>query len=574
MERTIAPPTLELPKDLTGKYWFLYWIGGIYFKEGQFYARFFLIGVNEPMDHSRVFDHSNKIELEEPFRNIVFFPIGSIFDCKGKLLTRPSEYSFPKQHLYVGASDMFRATSRPFPFDVSQQTFPFPPREVLDGLHYFKHTATNFNKEKVHVIFPLYTLCRFLYFKSTKLTDLIVGYNLMDVIDEKSIEKYGSDKNSMMGYLKYDNLKLDRDEIRAIAPFIFFKGNTGLKALKWIGSSIMKGLIGDNASKPVYPTTHYPFSERTNLKVQGKKFQSDGKNYFFVYGVISVTSRVEDNLDVDGFYFDPMFPEASISKDRDGEETVTIFKNMPYNKNRNLKASTGRDRTNSFHKVATFGLQENGFLSFDVPTKFNDGSENETDIKIIPNFVRRDVKGLSSNLQNYSSEADMMRANFKQKYQIFDRYEYMRKISDILSLDNGIQTEYVAIDSRMTPRKTTYVVQGGESNQIMIVRLRVKNLYFYIIEFERNFTGLLADVQYTMIEDIRMKFLLEKIFEDFVSEHRYFWSELFKDEEFQNRFGIQVLRGVKHDREKKNDFIEVVEWGAKKIKKRIFKNIA
>lgn len=472
--------------------------------------------------------------------------------------------------MIIGASDLYRTTSQKLPFSCEDSEYPFPDDVCLEGFRYFKHASKNFQKERVHVILPVFVLCKYLYFTSTRAIDFIVGYELGDVVDFSSKAVLSVEEGKSLGYLKFDNQRLDHDEIRALAPYFFYKNDTGSRALRMIGSSIMKEIV-NRSGNPVYPDTLFPFNHKSTIKVHGQSFKAKGSNYFMVYGISSIQPDVRDNVEVDSFYCKPFIEENQEGEGK-ADEKLEVIKNIPYNTRKRLKVSTGKRPTNSFHGTKSFHYEgEQDFLTYDIPVKFEKNKLKNVEYNVIPNFVQKDLKGLSTNLRNYDSESEMLRSVFKQKYKVFDRYDYVRKIAMLLNLEAEFETEYVHFDSGNKTKKINYVRIGEEVYQCMIVSIKYKGKYFYLMEYDRNFTGLLCDTGFLKMADKNLFILAIAIIRDYMMVYDYFWTRITEDTLFQKRFDIQVLTSIKHQYDKKETMEEVVAWGARKTAQRIMK---
>jgi len=273
-------PKLDFPKKFKGRYWTLYWIGKIYMYKGELYCNYYFVN-HKIIEFSFNYPEKKKIIKFSLVASLMsYLEIGSVFLSDGIFYTNSEEYFTRKNSIQLQSTVKNKIRINNVPKSISNN-LPFIPKNELKKFTYFK-IDTFIDSEKLRVIIPSSTLCKYFYFKNHLVTNLILSGIYDDVFKIISKFTFNKERNAA---IEYDNKIALPEEIHSIVQYSQIKNKQGIKSLNHISSSIKINHIHKNEC---YLNFKFPFNSAYKIELSGKYFKEKGEKLFLAFSVIDL----------------------------------------------------------------------------------------------------------------------------------------------------------------------------------------------------------------------------------------------------------------------------------------------
>ncbi|MFH6957325.1 hypothetical protein ACHRV1_07960 [Flavobacterium aquidurense] len=495
-------------------FWFLNWIDGVYVVDDIKYVDFHFINKDTPDDKFSEFQKNCQVTVQLKFSLTSFFSIGCVFDEYGRLLYFPEGINYDCDLIDINKDYALRLVKGKIQCINENLVYPFPSDELTNELEYFT-TNINVNGSTIKIIIPVLAMCSYLYFKSEDLTEYIISNEWSSVFSFREVER----DNIKTGYFEYDNSKILNSEIKSISQFFFLKDSLGLKSIILIGNHLRMSLIKNKlkeGKKSVYLSTVIPFSYGANFKLRGKIINHEGQIHFFTYAIEDIT--VENNLfTVDRVILVPRFPNIQHLEDKI-KHLREVRKRQNRKRFEGYKGLRDVKNYNGTYFPTDFFLKKS-------PLFFN--------LSIITQMSDEELITIHQNLYSNRNKAN----TYKSDYIFLICKELIHKLK-------SPYINFIAIDQLLFDRKETVIVVNDLKFNVLIVEISYQNNYFYLIDFLRDYFGLVSsEKQNSKITPLTLKIFLHKIiYEYFRLPDFLLWYALKKDRAFFiENFGIDVL---------------------------------
>lgn len=495
-------------------FWFLNWIDGVYVVDDIKYVDFHFINKDTPDDKFSEFQKNCQVTVQLKFSLTSFFSIGCVFDEYGRLLYFPEGINYDCDLIDINKDYALRLVKGKIQCINENLVYPFPSDELTNELEYFT-TNINVNGSTIKIIIPVLAMCSYLYFKSEDLTEYIISNEWSSVFSFREVER----DNIKTGYFEYDNSKILNSEIKSISQFFFLKDSLGLKSINLIGNHLRMSLIKNKlkeGKKSVYLSTVIPFSYGANFKLRGKIINHEGQIHFFTYAIEDIT--VENNLfTVDRVILVPRFPNIQHLEDKI-KHLREVRKRQNRKRFEGYKGLRDVKNYNGTYFPTDFFLKKS-------PLFFN--------LSIITQMSDEELITIHQNLYSNRNKAN----TYKSDYIFLICKELIHKLK-------SPYINFIAIDQLLFDRKETVIVVNDLKFNVLIVEISYQNNYFYLIDFLRDYFGLVSsEKQNSKITPLTLKIFLHKIiYEYFRLPDFLLWYALKNDRAFFiENFGIDVL---------------------------------
>jgi hypothetical protein len=567
---------ITFKENVPGRYWYLYWIGKVIFESNLFKIKLYFLNTEKPDNFYNSYKDcgNHKQEIVLPIENLVFLTPGAIYDSKRKKVLSPSSYNKDEWNVKIDFPFDYRKTGKDFPFLLSKYS-PLSEGNDLEGFNYYA-----FGGSKNRKIVTDHVLCKYFFFKSSKFISSLmrVGINEMfDVNDIKIIISNGK----RVGILKYNNNCIGIKDVELIAPFFFTKGGIGIKTLVAIETKVLSFFINnkDNLKKineGVYLDTSFPFSDNVSFFIQGKKFNVDGNDYFISERIVNHEHNPNLFL-IDEIRVEEFFPKSSTADKKSLDAIKTNIKAQPLDKSKELKLTAESNLGDSQIDIVDnyIGLGNVSGFKFLVKKIIRDSQDNAYDVSLIPT----DEEIHDATIVNQESESGLssIRNNFIEEFinpEYLSRFELMKLTVRKLEEEYQVRCEFNCLDNVILNNEI-YVIS---KRPVMIISLFYKNRYFYLVEFNRGFTGFIHDKNMDRIDpfklDLFLKASVRKI--DELSKNQYVWTKIAEFSEVTlEKLGIVIGNPLKHNLLNYEKASDAALFMAKKIfEERISKIVA
>jgi hypothetical protein len=575
---------IKFNENAPGRYWYLYWIGKITVDGNIFKVKLNFINTdNRDNFYNGYKSHKEyKQEVILPIEVLVFLTPGTIYDSKNNKLIYSSEYNKDERNVKIDFPFVYRKTKKIFPFLDSEYSI-LDQRDDLDGLDYYVFVTSKliFNKKsKVKLFLTDYVLCKYFFFNSSKFLSLLMRQGIKELFDINNLKIITNDDCKRIGILKYNNNLLGKDDVSSIAHFFFMPGDKGIKSLLKLENEVLNFFVNERNNNEklksgIYLNTIFPFSENLlSVNIQGKEFNVDGQNYLIAERIID--HQYNPNLFlVDEIKIEEFFPKRSTDQKEDLNKTKVSLSAQPSIKGNRINLtseSLGNSKANIIDAYINSG-NVSGF-QFPVSNIIRDEQDKAYDVSLIPT-ERQLNRGTIIN-QGSEFDSDSVRNNFidNQPSNSISRFELMRLTVRKLEVEYSVKCQFKCL-SNFILSNNTYKISN---HSVMIISLYYENKYFYLVEFNRGFTGFIHDKFMKRIDPVKLELFLKasinKIGE--LNKNQHIWTKIREfSEVILEKQGIVIAHPLKHSLLNYENASEAAFSMAKKIfNERILKIVA
>ncbi len=491
------PIKLQFDENAPGRYWYLRWIGKITNNRG-FKVELHFINSIKDNDYFYNFEEDFKQVQVVLVEALHFFTIGSIYDTIDNTIKRPDQYLKTSQIVSVKRKHYYNTSKKELP--ILDLEYSLVGREIdYNSLKYYWLVGKTDFIEKVKVIMPVHVFCNYFYFRQSNLITLIFNHTLSEVFTLEN-KKIISLPSSRVGYVKYDNTKIDRGQAETLAPFLFIKNNAGIKYIDAIGNNLVSFLYNNRGNKEIlnkgiYLNTEIPFQDEIHFKIQGKHFHDgEGNNYLLAYRIVNHSFLVDNPLTVDEIRLERLFPEKRRKK-KDRDTTGTGVRLIPPKPNSNTEITLDNKAGNSRVPIQENESQANGLFDLDIPIKHlvNDPLDEDYD----PNIILTDLELDKATLNAYKTdpESEYLRQKYTASTTKINRFDLISLSIKCLKERYDVDYNFAPLDLKQSSKELYGIYENGTFHKVMVIELCYNNEYFYTVEFERGYTGFFHQVE-------------------------------------------------------------------------------
>lgn len=572
----IRKPKIEFPTSANSDYWFLSWKGKYYPKEGVLNRNLYFVNTFDFSDKTSCMNFAETYSISIPFNNDLFFSVGEIYNKKGVMKKGVGDYT-KKLKIKNGVLPFYKTTSKSVGIDVNYcKGYPFPKNDELHGLNYFhlnifERDFTKSQKEtkEIKCILPADILCHFLFFKSNNLLNILLMNRLADFVPIDRIKIY-QEEDIIIGELAYDNTKLKKRDVEYLAPYFFFKNSRGIKSMYSIGSNLINDLIVKNNNDEEVKSSikiDLPFDCKSKMTLQGKEFFDSGSdcNYFVVYNILKLELEDTKQLIVDRIRVVPMHPNDS-TKDRKNHKPIVIERNQADRGNDNLDINIDNIPGNSAFPVGEERIDK-VILSelFNIPIEHSKREKQLNAYQVKTNIFKKEIDSITTCLDDFDSNSKAMRTNFSEITLTINRYDYIVRAIEKLKENIIVEAKYLSLNRELSKMKTIYLFYAGRAYEVMIVQLLYEGRYYYIVEFDKGYTGLISNKNYLNITVDKLILLLREFM-----VRKIKWSEFHESsDDFLKQHDIIVFEPIEHQKNKFKSIDDLIKHASGKIEQKI-----
>lgn len=551
----IKPPKFNFNQKALGKYWYLCWVGKIRHKNDNFLALLHFVNSNKGNDHVNDINSSYRCVIEVSIGVLYLLPIGTIYNADGSIHKTLSDYD-KKYYTKVSAVANYNPTTENFSFLKSSYSH-LTDKIDFEGLRYFKFINRKSDKNnpdkviRVHVILPIQTLCNYLFFKSSNIINRLLNEDLGQCFMLKS-KKIIHKEDKKIGFVIYDNKKLNYSEAKALAPFLFMRNNSGIKSITALETNLKHFFYSNKNDiskfkKGTYLYTELPFNHQTFFKLQGKEFNDNGKHYFMAYRIIGHEFRGKNIFDVDEVLLEKLYPQNNLKNQNSSQNTV-ITGTTPVLLE-NLEISITNTSGNNSIPIHQEIIETDSFFDFDIPIYevIKDVNDKDYDATLIPNDM--DIEGATLAPYISDSDSEFIRVNYNSSLKEVNRFEFIKQTVNILHLNYGVEFKFKTMNKVISSSLTYNFIKLERSHQVMVVELLFENKYFYLVEFEMGHTGFIHDNRFDSIIPFRLEMFVVDCLTHYteLEKNQRFWTVLKeKTVLFLKRHSIVVEMSLEH----------------------------
>ncbi|HAT3994295.1 TPA: hypothetical protein I9Y78_003368 [Elizabethkingia anophelis] len=537
-----------------GKYWFLLWIGKIWYHRKQFKVEFYFINKTLPNDELRNLNFDKPFTQLVPITYLADFRIGSLYNTITQELVDYISPGSRRQRIPVNKQISF--AKRKFPLIGNPYFLKNASSIISEDFRYLMLLDTKYKYEErsLALISPC---CILQYFLNTDtliikaLTNtLLEGFEL-----KKANFYYDSQSNERIVEVEYDQDKLSKKEAFTIAPYLFIKNDIGTKFIKSISSYTYNSLIQSRIRKKEYFYLDFEF-DFSNYVIEcfGKEFYNKidehKKDYYTLIYQINKFDFIDKNpYTVDKILLIP-FNSKNSTKDRDNHEVNEVERPLKP-KPSAFVLLLDQDSANPTTPDRTI-KPTNQFLPFRIRVEILERKDQLEAYTINWLPATHESEGIVRELENLANDSKNSRENIEREIAYLDsisQFEHFNKTIDELELIDPIHT--IVQRDPLGIGMYQYPIQV-ESLWIDIVEIAWNSEYTYLIEFGNGFIGVLNHINYTKIAADNLNLLLS-VFETYrrhaQDQKKSFWTYInLYAHKFQRDYQIIVQKGVEHTR--------------------------
>lgn len=575
---------IRFNENAPGRYWYLYWIGKITVDSNIFKVKLNFINTDNKNNFYNGYKKYKEYKQEVilPIEVLVLLTPGTIYDSKKKEFIFSSDYNRDERNVKIDFPSDYRKTKKVFPFLDSEYSV-LDERDDLDGLNYyvFETSKLIFNKKsKIRLFLTDYVLCKYFFFKSSKFLSLLMREGLKELFDINNLKIITNEHSKRIGILKYNNNLLGESDVSLIAHFFFMPGDRGIKSLIKLENEVLNFFVNERNNfeklkSGIYLNTIFPFSENLlSVNIQGKEFKVDGQDYFIAERIID--HQYNPNLFlVDEIKIEEFFPKKSTDQKEDLDKIKVSLPAQPSIKGNRINLiseSLGNSKVDIINTYINSG-NVSGF-QFPVTKIIRDEQEKAYDVSLIPTEMQLN-RGTIIN-QGSKFDSDSVRNNFidNQSFDSISRFELMRLTVRKLEEEYDVKCQFKCLNDFILSNNTYKI----SNHSVMIISLNYKNKYFYLVEFNRGFTGFIHDNLMNRIDPFTLELFLKssvkKIGE--LNKNQHIWTKIKEfSEVILEKQGIVIADPLKHSLLNYDKASEAAFGMAKKIfNERILKIVA
>ncbi|OUD28620.1 hypothetical protein, partial [Flavobacterium sp. FPG59] len=383
-----------------------------------------------------------------------------------------------------------------------------------------------------------------------------------------------------IGLLKYNNNLLGEEDVSLMAHFLFMPGDKGIKSLLKLESEVLSFFVRERNNHEkiksgIFLNTIFPFSENLlSVNIQGKAFKVDEQDYFIAERIID--HQYNPNLFlVDKIRIEELFPKTSTDQKADLDKTKVSLPAQPSIKGNRINLtseSLGNSKANIIDTHINSG-RVSGF-QFPVEKIIRDKQDKAYDVSLIPTEKQLN-EGTSIN-QGSDLGSDSVRNNFLDTLPptSISRFELMRLTVKKLEEKYRVKCQFKCLSSSILSNNTYKI----SNHSVMVISLYYQNKYFYLVEFNRGFTGFIHDNSLERIDPFKLELFLKSSVKkiDELKKNQYVWTKIrmFSDDA-KKKLGIVIVDPLKHSLKNYNNTSEAAYGMANKIfNERILKIVA
>lgn len=483
-------------------FWFLSWIGGVFFYEGKKFVDFYFINIDFPSQNCSKKNEDVTIAVSCEFYFTTYYTVGCVFDSEGKLRSFPGQSEYHCDIVNIDYNDQLNYKKEKIGNLPCDRSYPIPKAEFDYDLEYLSSEKIIDNRKLKILINPI-LICNYLYFKSEYLTDILISQDWTSyfVCEETTKE------NKVVGTLVYDNYKISKEEAYCLAPFFFMEEDTGVKSINLISSHLTKEFIKNKSQqvkKRIYIKTTFPFSSKVQMQLLGRRFIFSNEEYFLCYKINELVLSEKKIFSVDTLNLIPKFPNFSESS------LINKRKGILYQK----KLKCDYYQSDKYY---------NGILfPFDY---FYQKSQNFTLRKILDKVEVSEIH---------------------RKFQLQNQFNTLNYIDFILkTIEDKLTEKYLCaagINKIHIGEKETKIVLHGFDFRFTIFEINIGNNFFYLINFNGQIGLISEEKNREKIMPLILKLFSEKIINDYLIYADFlFWFQVKSDQLIFNKdFGIQI----------------------------------
>ncbi|NMM50317.1 hypothetical protein [Marinigracilibium pacificum] len=535
-----------------GKWWFLSWIGKTVYKERAYLNEFYFTNSFKNSDKISDFNLGHQIKLLLPVNFLHFLTIGTIFNDNGELVTVPAQYENPyKLRIYV--PNRYKATSKPLELDENTK-YPFP--DNTEGFKYYKFYGEHPVFNEYTAILPIHTICKYYFFLDSQFPQYIIENRISDIIESTPPLTENEEK---VGEVLYDNSIIQKHTIKTFAPYFFSKDDLGKQALSMIGSNLRKTLI-NTGNLNTYLNSFLPYNECL-LNVRGKFIKQSNRKLFLVYDIIS-DENVAKSILVDRINILPKYKSQTKRKPKanSGEKKQGNKKDPE----KIIKITSEPTNSNSLINSKKVKLQQ-PLPEHEIPVEFikNLAEENNISTKKIPLEIDIDNFSLDINKDSNNNSQQLIIENDK-NISSYNRYEYLKLLNDNLNQIKEYQAEFVKIKEIDQPTPDRIIIDNVEYS-FYTIHIVFKDKNFYLIEFQKGFTGILHNINFFPIDSLNIYNITRSIAQDRIN-----WVNIYdKKDPYLYKHQVKFVQSIKHQTMGHSTIDEIVNHTIKKIDKKL-----
>ena len=575
---------IKFNENAPGRYWYLYWIGKITVESNIFKVKLNFINTDNKNNFYNGYKKYKEYKQEVilPIEVLVFLTPGTIYDSKKDKLIYSSEYHKAERDVKIDFPFDYRKTKKAFSFLDSEYSI-FDGRDDLDDLNYYVFETSKLisgRKSKIRLFLTDYVLCKYFFFKSIKFLSLLMREGLKELFDINNLKIITNDDGKRIGILKYNNNLLGESDVSLIALFFFMPGDKGIKSLMKLENEILNFFVSERNNyeklkSGIYLNTIFPFSENLlSVNIQGKEFKVDGQDYIIAERIID--HQYNPNLFlVDEIQIDELFPKESTDQQEDLDKIKISRPAQPSIKGNSINLTSENLGNNKANIIDTY-INSGTVSGFQVPlTKIiRDKQDKAYDVSLIP--TEKQLNSGTIINQGSDLDSDSVRNNFLDTLppKSINRFELLRLAVKKLEEEYDVKCQFKCLSDFILSNYTYKI----SNHSVMIISLYYKNKYFYLVEFNRGFTGFIHDNFMQRIDPVKLELFLKssvKKIEE-LEKNQYVWTKIrmFSDV-IREKLGIVIADPLKHSLKNYNSTSEASISMANKIfNERILKIVA
>lgn len=574
---------LEFP-EAPGNYWYLYWIGKIIYEKSM-KIEFYFVNTNAANDHLKYFNLSNVHIHKMPVAYLVEFKIGTLYSVPDRNII---DYELTKSGLIPALSvrDGYKPTSKKFPL-IGNQFFP----KIKDSLD-SELTYMNFYYYGMPVLVTPYCLAQYLFFKSNKLIHFILSGSLLDHFHFNKIRFFRDQThNRVIAELPFDQGSLGNDDAKVIAPYLFMKGDIGIRMMRSLYSNLNASFIQARHNKKKLESYL-----KLDFRLRGYKLGLEGKHFYdnktdlknkegkilLTYDIKYLQFNDPDIFSVDQIYLIPYNSKQSTKDKKNHDEKEVTRPTEPDTRTISLILHNNLPGRSALSNEAT--INDNSRNPFNVAVDLINREEQDQAYKVVPIPSNEDLDGLVRGLEEYCKDSKFIQESIR-KEMIFqdsiNKFQYFYEVINTLNnrFQVSINEDPLGIGLNYYP---TEIKCDNHFLYVGLVEANYKSAYSYIIEFGKGFIGFFQKRDSRRISHNELKLLINKFIQadKGLGKNKVLWSLIYEESNYYlKNYSIIIHRGIEHTLTERLDSNEEQSWTnkfydtAKRIYDRIIKTI-
>lgn len=562
-------PNIKNQNASETSFWVLLWHGRSYWNkhENRIYKEIYL--VNVPNDKYIIKDwNSHRIITSTiPEEKTFLFPLGTLFDTKGRLFKRPFDLKTSKDYNQIytlsnvnihqennyHVNGLFSLLKKTFYPVVEGDTF----ENVYENSPYYR-VFHNTGYKMVEVIIPIHVINAYFYYLSTACTYHVIYNTLL----------YGIEKPRIIDDIPVVPFRgniIRHQEAKKLAKYYFTNENkkNGLDLINYFSNEFMINLLREeqkiDKKYKGYFKSKIPFPGETKLNVIGQYISNGDIQKFIVYRITGdnykfsldkyMMLNLEDTRSIDIESPKNIIHYTSIKKLYKDQQ----IKNLDNGVNQNFETQNQIDKDNIelFNKTPKNELLD---------------KEHQESLYYKDNVALTYFNGLNDDYRNHSSSSTNARVNdcydsLNNNFQILN--EVLTRLSD----EKGFEINYIRLNNNTDTLYSFNPISNKISNSLFIVEIKYKKKCYCLIDAGIKRIGLIRYVKsnlgFSELDDSTLNNLLKFM----IIDYNYDWSAAKKKQSLY-MYGIQIIASMNHSRIE-FDFEYSVELLMRKIKNKI-----